>query len=86
MTFYHPLTRRAICLMILLGVGLILSPSAFAQSSPAGSLTGVVHDPNGAAVPAASVTVRNPATGLSRNATADADWALDNSRAAGRHI
>ncbi|MET0649325.1 MAG: carboxypeptidase-like regulatory domain-containing protein [Pyrinomonadaceae bacterium] len=78
MTFNHPTTRRALRLVLLLGVGLLLSPAASAQSGPTGSLTGVVHDPNGAAVPAAAVTVRNPSTGLARNAAADTDgrWTI----------
>src|SRR5688500_2225570 len=72
MTFRHPLTRGASRLLLLLAAGLFLSPAALAQAGPAGSLTGVVHDPNGAAVPAAHVTVRNPSTGLTRSAAADA--------------
>jgi len=78
MTFSHATTRRAIRLLLLLAVGLALSPPAGAQSGPTGALVGVVHDPNGAAVPAASVTVTNAGTGLTRTASADADgrWTI----------
>ena len=78
MTLFRPATRHAICFLLLLGVGLAVAPTAGAQSAPAGSLTGVVQDPNGAAVPAASVTVRNVGTGLTRTAAADADgrWTI----------
>ena len=78
MTFHHPTTRRTICLLLLLGLSLILPHAARAQSSPAGGLTGVVHDPNGAAVPSAAVTVRHAGTGLTRTAAADADgrWTI----------
>jgi hypothetical protein len=78
MIFRHPSIRRATRLLLLLGVSLALSPAAPAQTGPTGSLTGVVHDPNGAAVPAAAVTVKNPATGLTRSAASDADgrWAI----------
>ena len=57
-------------LTILLSAGL-LSSSAFAQSGPAGALSGIVQDPNGAHLPGVSVTVRSIATGATRTATTD---------------
>jgi len=47
---------------------------ARAQSlGSAGTVTGVVTDPNGAVVPNASVTISNPVTGYTRTVNADAD-------------
>src|SRR5688500_3097577 len=78
MILFRPATRHAICFLLLLGLGLAVAPTAGAQSAPTGSLTGVVQDPNGAAVPAASVTVKNVGTGLTRTAAAGADgrWTI----------
>ena len=53
---------------------LALSLTAFAQASgPSGTLTGMTQDPNGAAVPGATVTVKHVGTGLTRSATADSN-------------
>jgi hypothetical protein len=49
-------------------------PSAPAQSlGSAGTVSGVVTDPNGAVVPNATVTISNPVTGYTRTVNADAD-------------
>src|SRR5215208_751738 len=48
--------------------------TATAQSpGMAGTVTGLVVDPNGAVVPSASVTISNPVTGYSRTVNTDAD-------------
>ncbi|MCA1615562.1 MAG: carboxypeptidase-like regulatory domain-containing protein [Acidobacteria bacterium] len=76
MKFFRPTARSRISrvsLLLLLSVGLSFSPAASAQSNPTGSLTGVVQDSNGAAVPAALTTVRNVGTGLTRAAVADGE-------------
>src|SRR5688572_8648223 len=53
---------------ILLAVGLFLSPvTTFAQTGPA-SLTGIVTDQSGAAVPGATVTATNQATNVAYTA------------------
>jgi Carboxypeptidase regulatory-like domain len=54
-------------LLLLFSFSMTALPSqAWAQSSPTGSLNGVVQDPNGAVLPGVSVTIRNISTGLTR--------------------
>jgi len=50
----------------------LLAISAFAQDRTA-SLTGVVHDPSGAPVPDAQITVRNTETGIKRTTKTNGD-------------
>jgi hypothetical protein len=66
---------RAALYFILLVVALTVSgPAASAQSlGSAGTVSGVVTDPNGAVVPNATVTIANPITGYTRTVNADAD-------------
>ena len=60
----------AIRLALVCAVLTICASAAFAQAQAnAADLRGFVRDPQGAVVPGAVVTARNPATGLSRNAT-----------------
>jgi hypothetical protein len=61
-------TLRLICLLTLV---LILSSAALAQGLSAGTVGGVVVDPNNAVVPNANVTITNPVTGYTRSATTD---------------
>src|SRR5947209_4356381 len=64
---------------LALGVILLLAvaasaPHAFAQSlGSAGTVTGVVADPNGAVVPGAVIKIENPVTGYNRTANTDKD-------------
>jgi hypothetical protein len=66
---------RAAPYFILLVLALTVSCTpAHAQSlGSAGTVSGVVTDPNGAVVPNATVTIANPVTGYTRTINADAD-------------
>jgi hypothetical protein len=55
-------TFCAIAMLALLGV------ASYGQSST-GSISGVVSDQNQAVIPAASITIRNTATGFTRSST-----------------
>lgn len=55
----------------LLTIFLVLSAVAQAQSGSSTSITGTVVDPSGAVVTNATVEVRNPVSGFSRNAVTD---------------
>ena len=57
------------CTILIL---LVLAPSAFAQTSK-GFVVGTIADPNGAAVPAATVKITNTATGVTRETTTQED-------------
>ena len=50
-----------------------LSLAAWSQSNPTGTLTGVVTDPSSAAIPGATVAVKEPETGRLYNVQADAN-------------
>lgn len=56
----------------LLTIFVVLSSIAQAQSGSSTSITGTVVDPSGAVVTNATVEVRNPVSGFSRNAVTDA--------------
>jgi Carboxypeptidase regulatory-like domain len=56
----------------LLTIFLAFSVVAHGQSGSSTSITGTVVDPSGAVVPNATVEVRNPVSGFSRNAVTDA--------------
>jgi hypothetical protein len=60
----------------LLALISIISSAALAQSLSAGTVEGVVLDPNNAAVPNASVTITNSVTGYKRTVNSDADGAF----------
>lgn len=63
--FTNPLRAGSLCLLFTL----VLSINAFAQSQAnTGNIEGRVTDPNGAAVPAVTVTATNLANGLQKNA------------------
>ena len=62
---------RASCFIILLGLSIVPAPKAEAQTTAA--LQGRVVDASAAAIPGASVVVRDPDTGFSATATSDAE-------------
>jgi hypothetical protein len=67
-------TRAALSFFLLVVALTAYGPRARAQSlGVAGTVTGVVTDPNGAVVPNATVTISNPITGYTRTVNADAD-------------
>lgn len=68
---------RLVGLLVLIS---IFSSATFAQALSAGSVAGVVLDPNSAAVPNASVTIANSVTGYTRTvaSTADGSFRFDN--------
>jgi len=75
--FSSPRWRRTFTQVLLTGLALISCVSvAMSQAqSNAADLHGYVRDPNGAAVKGATVTARNLATNLTREAVTDDDGA-----------
>src|SRR3989442_6895976 len=63
-------TFRLVCLLALISV---LSSASFGQALSAGTVAGVVLDPNNAAVPNASVTIANSVTGFKRTVSTNTD-------------
>src|SRR6516225_7353202 len=62
--------------LTLLAVGLTLLPAtALGQSLTSGGVTGTITDPSGAAIPNASVTLKNNDTGATQNATTNSTGA-----------
>jgi hypothetical protein len=55
---------------------LVLAPSLFAQSIGAGTISGTVLDPSGAAVPGAAVTIANPVSNYKQTVKADSAGAF----------
>src|SRR5262245_63099361 len=73
------LKRFFIILLTILQAWLLygLSASGLAQSlGSAGTVSGVVSDPNGAVIEGATVVIQNPVTGYRRTATTDATGAF----------
>lgn len=68
----HSWSRKGSVFATLLAVCLCLGAGAWAQSNPTGTLSGVVLDPSGKAVPAATVLVISNTTGQALNIQSDA--------------
>ncbi|HTT24943.1 MAG TPA: carboxypeptidase regulatory-like domain-containing protein [Candidatus Sulfotelmatobacter sp.] len=67
-----------VCLSLvgtLVLIGSLLPPASFAQSLTTGSVTGTVTDPSGAAVPSATVSLRNNDTAAIQNSTTNSTGA-----------
>jgi hypothetical protein len=61
----HNQSSRMIGGLLLLALAVsLLSATLWAQGTPEGRLAGVVHDPTGAVVPNAKITVTNTGTGV----------------------
>jgi hypothetical protein len=68
----RPTTLTAIVIILLASV--FLNPgSAFAQATTSGTVTGIVTDPTGAVIPAATVTLTDVATGIARTSVTNGD-------------
>src|SRR2546421_8227292 len=71
---HRSITKFTLRLVLLLAVAVIASTPALAQAlGSAGTVTGVITDPNGAVVPSATVTISNPITGYTRTVNTEAD-------------
>jgi carboxypeptidase family protein/TonB-dependent receptor-like protein len=64
--------RRVLCLTVLLGLVILMTPALVsAQAAQVGDLSGVIKDSSGAAVPGASVVATSQERGFSRRAVSD---------------
>src|SRR5688572_21518833 len=70
--------RIVFALMALIAVLSLPLISVYGQSGSAGTLSGVVHDPNGADLPGVNVTARNVTTGATRTVVTNSEgrWAI----------
>jgi outer membrane receptor protein involved in Fe transport len=62
--------------LVLSALALLLVPGIAAAQIDRATLTGVVHDPSGAVVPAATIAITNDATGIRRSTTTSTDGAF----------
>src|ERR1700759_5462819 len=70
-------TQAYVYLFFALSALLALAPrTTHAQSGNSGTIAGTVTDPSGAAVPGATIQVRNPVSGLDRSTTTDQSGAF----------
>lgn len=68
------MSRQNIVRLFIAALFLISTFSAFSQAvGTAGTISGTVADPNGAAVVGANLTIKNAVTGFTRTATSDAE-------------
>ena len=67
-------SRRVLSQVLLLGFGwLLAAASGMAQSANSGSVEGVVKDPSGSSIAAATVEISNPVSGYTRTTTTGTD-------------
>src|SRR6266850_6478944 len=67
------LHKKALRLIVLIGLISISIAPVMAQALGAGTVAGTVVDPNNAAVPNANVTIGNPITGYTRSTVTNQD-------------
>ena len=70
--FSRQTSMTVIIIMFLVSVFLRSGP-AFSQTTTTGTVTGIVTDPTGAVIPAATVTLTDVATGIARTAVSNSD-------------
>src|SRR5438094_7161781 len=70
------ISKIAFAFLILVSIFVTASLPVTAQGLSAGTVSGVVVDPNGAVVPNASVTMGNSVTGYTRTVNTDKDGAF----------
>src|SRR5665213_1548893 len=61
--------RLAAALLIVQGIALVFPSTSYAQSTTTGDVAGIVQDPSNAAVPNATVALKDNDTGVARTAT-----------------
>ena len=78
MNLFSNVVHRRIFLLLTFTFLCLAAPVAMAQTGTAGTLTGVVRDPNGANLPGVSVVLKNLATEATRTAITNGDghWTL----------
>ncbi|PYR32483.1 MAG: TonB-dependent receptor [Acidobacteria bacterium] len=84
MTHWKHMTDEKMCLVIAAALVALWSATASAQG-PQGTLSGVVRDGTGAALPGVTVTATNQTTNASQNATTGGDGAYSLSLPAGTY-
>jgi hypothetical protein len=73
----EPIRRARALILALAGVILFFAPRAAEAQVLYGTIVGAVEDPSGAVIPNAKLTLTNVATGLSREAVADAEGRIN---------
>ena len=70
-----PIAARFLALLAM--IGLLMTPSIYAQNRSAGEIRGTVTDTTGAVIPGAAVTIQNTLTGVITKLTSDSNGVYD---------